>query len=288
MEAGMLRPKSFIFLVFTACILGSKAFAADVAASATKSQEQAEDKSEAPRIELETESEATTRGNWGVYFQGTGALKGSLDESGVRTRIGFGYSGYNYPLTGSELIGAQLPNAPDGIDQIGQIGKIFGYEPGVEMLLGYQWVTERWSLMGFLGAAFLHDSLSYPDPTNKVQGTAWGFKTVWELDSTPTDQTMFYTYASFTTAFDAAHIDTRPGYLLFKNVAIADHLSVGKIYLGPQGVFSSDFHDKIWKAGAHLTLEEIGPFQATLAGGYVHDRFLGPGAYFLLNTSVRF
>jgi hypothetical protein len=263
-------------------MLGSKAFAADAAVSANGFQEQA---AEGPRFELETESEATTRGNWGVFVQGTGALKGSLDESGVRTRIGFGYSGYNYPLTGSELIGAQLPN---GLDQIGQIGKITGYEPGVDILLGYQWVTERWSLMGFLGAAYLHDSLSYPDPTNKVQGTAWGFKTVWELDAHPTDQTMFYTYASFTTAFDTAHIDMRPGYLLFNNVAIGDHLSVGKIYLGPQGVFSSDIHDRVWKVGAHLTLDEIGPLQVTLASGYVHDRFLGPGAYFMLDTSVRF
>ncbi len=285
----MLREKSFVFFVVTACILGSKAFAADASVSADKSQEQtAENKSEAPRFELETESETTTRGNWGVYFQGTGALRGSLDESGVRARIGLAYSGYNYPFTGSELIGAQLPNAPSWVGQIGQIGKIYGYEPGADILLGYRWVTERWSLMGFLGASILHDSLSYPDPSNKVQGTAWGFKTVWELDSTPTDQTMFYTYASFSTAFDAAHIDTRPGYLLFKNFPVSDHLSVGEVYLGPQGVFSSDFHDRIWKVGAHLTLEEIGPFHATLASGYIHDRYLGPGAYFLLDTSVRF
>ena len=45
---------------------------------------------------------------------------------------------------------------------------------------------------------------------NKVQGTAWGFKSVWELDAHPTDQTMFYTEASYNTAFDTAHIDTRP------------------------------------------------------------------------------
>jgi len=266
-------------------MLGSKAFAADAAVSANGFQEPA---AQGPRFELETESEATTRGNWGVYVQGTGAITGSLDESGFRARIGFDYSGYNYPLTGSELIGAQLPNAPDGIDQIGQIGKIFGYEPGGSVLLGYQWVTERWSLMGFLGAGVLHDSLSYPDPTNKVQGTAWGFKTVWELDAHPTDETMFYTYASYNTAFDTAHIDMRPGYLFFNNVAITNTLSVGKVYLGPQGVFSSDIHDQIWKVGAHLTLDEIGPMQVTLASGYVHDRYLGPGAYFMLNTSVRF
>ena len=281
----MLRHKCFSLLVVTACMLGSKAFAADAAVSANGFQEQA---AEGPRFELETESEATTRGNWGVYVQGTGALKGSLDESGFRARLGFDYSGYNYPLTGSELVGAQLPNAPYGLDQIGQIGKIYGYEPGGSILLGYEWVTERWSLMGFVGASILHDSLSYPDPTNKVQGTAWGFKTVWELDAHPTDQTMFYTYASYNTAFDTAHIDTRPGYLIFNNFAIGDHLSVGKIYLGPQGVFSSDIHDRVWKVGAHLTLDEIGPLQVTLASGYVHDRYLGPGAYFMLNTSVRF
>jgi len=285
----MLRTKSFVLFAITACFLGSRAFAADAAISANKSEEQtAEDKSKEPHFELEVESDVTTRRSWGVYLAGTGALKGSLDESGARARIGLGYSGYNYPFTGSQLIGAQLPDAPDWVDQIGQIGKIIGYEPAADFLLGYQWVTERWSLMGFVGASVAHDSLSYPDPTNKVQGTAWGFKTVWELNSTPTDQTMFYTYASFSTAFDAAHIDTRPGYLLFKNVSVNDHLSVGKIYLGPQGVFSSDFHDKIWKVGAHLTLDEIGPFQVTVASGYVHDRFLGPGAYFLLNTSVRF
>ena len=142
----MLKDKCFILLVVTACMLGSEAFAADAAVSANGFPEQtAGTKSEEPRFELETESEATTRGNWGVYVQGTGALKGSLDESGVRTRIGFGYSGYSYPLTGSELIGAQFPNAPYGVDQIGQIGKITGYEPGGDILLGYQWVTERWS-----------------------------------------------------------------------------------------------------------------------------------------------
>ena len=78
----------------------------------------------------------TTRGNWGVYVQGTGAFKGSLDEFGFRARLGFDYSGYNYPLTGSELVGAQLPDAPDGIDQIGQIGEIYGYEPGGECSAG--------------------------------------------------------------------------------------------------------------------------------------------------------
>ena len=284
----MLRDKCFILLVVAASIAGSKAFAADVAASANGFPEPVAANNAEPRFELETESEATTRGNWGVSVQGTGAVMGSLDQSGFRARVGFDYSGYNYPFTGSELLGAQLPNAPDGLDQIGQFGKIFGYEPGGSVLLGYQWVTERWSLMGFLGASILHDSLTYPDPTNKVQGTAWGFKTVWELDAHPTDETMFYTYASYNTAFDTAHIDTRPGYLFFNNVAITDTLNIGKVYLGPQGVFSSDFHDRIWKAGAHVTLDEIGPMQVTVASGYVHDRYLGPGAYFMLDTSVRF
>ena len=276
----MLKDKCFILLVVTASILGSKAFAADMAVPATDSRSK-------PWAAFRggTESEATTRGNWGVYVQGTGALKGSLDESGFRARIGFDYSGYNYPLTGSELVGAQFPDAP--FDQIGQIGKIFGYEPGGSILLGYQWVTERWSLMGFLGASILHDSLSYPDPTNKVQGTAWGFKSVWELDAHPTDQTMFYTYASYNTAFDTAHIDTRPGYLLFNNVAIGDHLSVGKIISDRRASSPAIFTTRFGK-WARIDVGGDRSVQVTLASGYVHDRYLGPGAYFMLDTSVRF
>jgi hypothetical protein len=52
--------------------------------------------------------------------------------------------------------------------------------------------------------------------------------------------------------------------------------------------FESDLHDQVWKAGAHLTITEVVPFHTTLAAGYVHDRFSGPGAYGLIETSVRF
>ena len=64
----MLKDKCFILLVVTASILGSKAFAADVAVPANGLPEQ----TVGPRFEVESKSEATTRGNWGVSVQGTG------------------------------------------------------------------------------------------------------------------------------------------------------------------------------------------------------------------------
>jgi hypothetical protein len=99
---------------------------------------------------------------------------------------------------------------------------------------------------------------------------------------------MFYAYGSYSTAFHTSYVDVRPGYLVLDKLNIGNLLSTGNIYIGPQGVFESDLHDQVWKAGAHLTITEVGPFHTTLPAGYVHDRFNGPGAYGLIETSVRF
>jgi Cellulose biosynthesis protein BcsS len=264
-----------------ASLFAANAFAADVSAAGSTGTQDAK----APQFEATTESDITTRRIGGVYFEGTGALfGGNLDQSGFRARIGSGFTRYDYPFTWDIL-------DPYGVTNFSnlpwQIGKIAGHETGADFMGGYQWVSERWSLLGLIGVGLLHDSLTYPDPTNKVQGSAWGFKTVWELDAHPIDKAMLFTYASYNTAFDAAHVDVRPGYQIFQDVH-AGGLTIGKVYLGPQGVFSSDIHDRVWKAGAHLTLEEVGPFYWTFASGYVHDRYNGPGAYFLLDTTVRF
>jgi len=63
---------------------------------------------------------------------------------------------------------------------------------------------------------------------------------------------------------------------------------VGKLYIGPFAVLSSNWQDKISKAGFHLTFAEIGAFSLTLAGGYARERFAGAGAFGLIESSVRF
>ena len=240
-----------------------------------------------PHIEFFSGGDATTRRIWSNYYEVTGALTGSLDQSGVRIRGAYGFAGYDYPARAGDIVFPPFPgqifgDLPDWVE----VGKIRGAEQGGALLLGYEFVTERWSLLGMVGAEILHDHLSRFDPTNLVQGTAWGFKVAAELDARPTAQTMLYAHGSYSTAFETAYVDVRPGWLLADKLSIAG--VSGKVYVGPQGAFYSDYHDQISKVGAHLTFTDFGPFHVTVGAGYDHDRYNGPGLYGLLETSTRF
>lgn len=277
-----MKKFSIAALLFGAYTSSPNAFAADPAAlpppPATPS-------ASAPIVEFLSYSSATTRRSWDNYVEGTVAIAGNLDESGFRGRLGLGFGRYDYPVRGED---ADVPWSDFGLPWIREIGKISGRYYEGSFLLGYELVTDRYSLLGLIGGEGQRHSLSQWDPENQVKGTKWGFKVVAQIDSHPFDKTMFFAYGSYSTAFQTAHVDVRPGYLAFDRLNIGDLVSIGNVYVGPHGVYDSDLHDRIWKAGAHLTIPELGPFHTTLAGGYVHDRFNKSGAYGLVETSVRF
>lgn len=239
----------------------------------------------APIVEILSLTTATTRRAWDKFAEGTVAIAGNLDESGIRGRLSLGFGRYDYPIAGEDV---DVPWSDFGFPWIKEVGKISGRYLEGGFLLGYELVTDRYSLLALVGGEGQRHSLSQWDPENLVRGTKWGFKVVAELDSHPFDNTMFYAYGSYSTAFQTAHVDVRPGYLAFDSLNIGDLATIGNIYVGPHGVYESDLHDRIWKAGAHLTIPELGPFHTTLAGGYVHDRYNKSGAYGFIETSVRF
>lgn len=239
----------------------------------------------APTIEITSFSTSTTRRIWDQYLEGTFALQSNLEESGFRSRLGLGFGRYDYPISGAD---ADVPFSDIGLPWIKEVGKISGrYQEGA-FLVGYQIVADRYSLLGLVGAGVQHHSLSRPDPENLVRGTRWGFNVAAELDAYPTDHTMFYSYGTYSTAFQSGYVDVRPGYLVFEHFSLGTLFSATNIYIGPQGIWESNRHDRIWKVGAHLTISEFGPFHATFAGGYAYDNFNKSGAYGLIETSVRF
>ena len=141
-------------------------------------------------------------------------------------------------------------------------------------------------MRSFEGTAAVWGTLEESGPRGRVSfgfGGKWGLKTVAELDSFPTDKTMFYAYGSYSTAFRTAELEVMPGYLAFEHLSIGT-LSIGKLYLGPHAASFSDSSSQIWKAGAQVTAAEIGPFHATVAVGDAHDQLSGGGAYGLLET----
>jgi hypothetical protein len=46
--------------------------------------------------------------------------------------------------------------------------------------------------------------------------------------------------------------------------------------------------DRPMKLGLHPTLSEIGLFHVTAACGFARDRFMGSGAFGMMETSIRF
>lgn len=271
--------KRFAALPLCVCVASFGADAADSLRPPPSSQ------AIAPTVEITSFSTATTRRIWDQYFEGTVAVTGDLDESGARARFGLGFGRYDYPIAGAD---ADVPFSDFGLPWIREVGKISGrYQEGAFMI-GYEYVSERYSLLGLIGGGVQHHSLSQPDPENYVRGTRWGFNVAAELDAHPTDTTMFFGYGTYSTAFQSGYVDVRPGYLIIEHFNLGNLFSAANIYLGPQGIYESNRHDRIWKVGAHLTISEFGPFHATVAGGYAYDNFNKSGAYGVIETSVRF
>jgi hypothetical protein len=280
-ETLELNNKHIAILIVGACAFGSTAFAADPTPLGHLPSPAAE--TAEPRYELFSSVGATTEHSWDNYIEGTAALWGTLKESGLRGRVSFGFGGYDYPLPSTNV----NFRSSGPCDPWSRESTIWGREQGASLLLGYEIVTKRWSLLGLVGRDVLHGSLSQPDPENEVQGTKSGLKTVAELDSFPTDRTMLYAYASYSTAFRTGELEIKPGYLAFEHLSIGT-LSVGKLYVGPHIESFSDSTSQIWKFGAQATATRIGPLHATIAAGYVHDRLNGAGAYALVETWIRF
>ncbi|BGE85389.1 hypothetical protein Ms3S1_18250 [Methylosinus sp. 3S-1] len=238
-----------------------------------------------PTIEITSYSTATTRRIWDQYLEGTFALQSNLEESGFRTRLGLGFGRYDYPIAGED---ADVPFSDVGLPGIREFGKVSGrYQEGA-FLFGYEFVTDRYSVLALIGGGVVHQGLSQPDPENPARGTRWGFNVALQVDANPTDQTMFYGYGAYSTAFQTSYVDVRPGYLIFEHFNLGSFFSATNIYVGPQGVLETNARDYMWKAGAHLTISEMGPFHTTIAGGYAYDQYNKSGAYGLIETSVRF
>lgn len=198
----------------------------------------------------------------------TAALTQTLDESGFRFHIGGSHESYQYPL-----------DAPLSVN--------YGRDWTGSASVGYEFVTDQWSVLGLIGANVENGHINKPDPSNEVQGTRAGFEPAVEIDGNPTPNTMFYAYGSYSTAFDTAFAEVRPGLSVFSNVSLGG-VSIKNVYLGPAFQYSSDLHDNMYVIGAHLTLSEIGPAEATLIGGYDHDEWNGAGGYGELAFSIRF
>jgi hypothetical protein len=288
-----MKTQTFLSIIAAFGCLGlSGAWAADEEVSQSRAEAEALLNQPAPHFEIESGVTPTTRYNSYEYLQGTAAVGSSLDQSGFRARVNLGFGRYNYPAFGKDTTLPCLPGVecPDITPVwIPEVGKFTGHEDLVNFLGGYEYVTERWQLLGLLGVMMNHQAVTPRDPDNMEIGTRWGVKFGAELWATPTNATMLFADGFYSAAFETAEFDVRPGYLIINRPSTSFFgFSPGRIYAGPEVAYESDLHDRTWKIGAHLTFSEFGPFHATVGLGYAHDKWNGPGLYGLVETGVRF
>lgn len=200
----------------------------------------------------------TTQGSYFGGVQATGALTGTLDQSGFRVR--------------AEGIGGRYQYFSTDVNQT-----IHGTQVVGSALVGYQWVSPNLSFMAYLGGDARENHLSTYDPANPVNGMSFGAKTVLELYATPTPRTMVGATASYATNETAYFARLRAGYLIGPG-----------LYIGPEALALGDAFFNQERIGAHLTGLQAGPIQFAFAAGYLYDRVRGSGGYGTLDARVGF
>jgi hypothetical protein len=158
-------------------------------------------------------------------------------------------------------------------------GRIYGTTTAVDVLAGYAFEAETYSLHFYVGPNVITHTLSRPDPSNPAQGVRVGAKVQATLDANPTPQTLVTGMIEYSSAFDTYYGIARFGYSLTRE---------NKIFAGPEvTVMGDDFYSQ-WRIGGHLTMPIIGDTKLSLSAGFLSDDRSGRGAYGAVVASVPF
>ena len=145
--------------------------------------------------------------------------------------------------------------------------------------MGYGFEGDNYSINLLAGANAANHMLSDIDPDNSVQGTAIGAKVRGDAWVNPTDNTLTYGEAEYSTAFRTYYAKTKVGF----DITNGKH-----IFLGPEVAALGDERSSQWRVGAHLTQLKFGDVQVDVSAGYSNDNTVGAGAYTHTELSTNF
>lgn len=209
-----------------------------------------------PRAELYGGLDVASNGWFYQWLEGTQAPFGSTDNSGFRVRL-FGEAGqFHYTLDNGKL---ERQTMFEGA-----------------FLIGYAFEQEHLEAEIYVGTAIIQGLLAIPDPSNPVQGSAFGPKVEGEFKWT--DQgALIAGEASYTTAFKSYSAKVQLGVETFS-----------KVYLGPEFIVFGDEMFRQWRVGAHATIMSFDNLRFGLGAGYENDSDNGPGMYGSLRAGIAF
>jgi cellulose biosynthesis protein BcsS len=213
------------------------------------------------RVQVTSGFDAATIKSYTGYVGGTFAPYADLDTSGLRFSV-FGAAGaYQYPAA------------------IGTANRVKGTYQLADFLVGYGFNKDGFSAKLQVGLDIQNHDLSPLDPNNPVHGTSIGPKVQGDFYANPTERSMLFGLASYTTVFRTYYSEFKAGY---------DFFSVKDLYLGPQVIAEGNERYDQWRVGAHLTGFKFGKGELGLSGGFLRDSQSGTGAYSMVTFDIAF
>jgi outer membrane immunogenic protein len=148
-----------------------------------------------------------------------------------------------------------------------------------EALAGYAFEGDNYSINVLGGFHAINHMVSPFDPENQVQGTALGIKGRVDAYVTPTQSTMLYGEAEYSTAFRTFYTSGQFGF----DVTNGNH-----IYVGPMASLFGDERFQQWRVGGHLSNLKFGKVEVDISAGYSNDSIVGTGAFTHIELSIPF
>jgi len=193
-----------------------------------------------------------------------------------------GYMGVLYAPGGMERSGLRL--AAFGLlgnyRYLGGDGEVFrGKFASVDGLVGWSNVFENGAVTLSIGANYQDHRIRPFDADNTVVGSKTGFKVQGDVWVNPTERTLVYALASYSTAFDTYYAIGRLGY---------DVIGSG-VFFGPEvGGLGNDRTDQ-FRIGSHLSGLAVGSTaKLGVSGGWMRERGEAGGWYATANLDFSF
>ncbi len=185
------------------------------------------------------------------------ALNNDLETSGPRLLILGGGGQYKYPSDAGSFRAAYT----------------FG-----DVLAGWGFEGDNYSINLLAGVNVENHSLNRFDFDNTVQGTEAGAKIRASAYVNPTDRTLVYGEAEYSTAFQTFSAEGKFGYDLFGS----------GIFVGPEAGYFDNERTDSWRAGLHVSEINVLGVSVDVSGGFAEDKVVGTGAYGRLGVSRRY
>ena len=259
----------FLWLVVVCIGLGATAaLAADAAENAKAPVDEDQDTNEPKdlsKFAVDTSFGVSSRHDIMGYGAITFAPFGILDEFGVRLKMEGVNLRYRYQQQGDTENGDPL------------LLSIQGHNWEIGAALGYEYITERLGIAGFVGIDYQRTTLSRWEPNSASSGTQTGVKFSTDIDYQPIESLSFRVNGSYSTVNNFFFVRARPGFAVMPDV-----------FVGPELTYQDSKFFRQWRIGAHLGQVKLGALAITVTGGFMHDRAIGNGVYGAIETSFRF